>query len=147
MANARLTEAAYQALPGSPLDIDRALYDRIASSSRTLSSSFILPIRSGKAWSIKAGQLCRITTPFGPQVGDLNLWSLHNPREHFGLRGHVNFNERMFRSTIGYGVVYLTFDRCVPSLVILWLDMVKIERVVGCMICWERGAIRMSTVC
>lgn len=30
---------------------------------------------------MKAGQICRIITPEGPQVGDLNIWSEQNPRE------------------------------------------------------------------
>lgn len=51
-------------------------------SKRQLSSHQVLP-RSGYAWHLKAGQVCRITTPLGPQVGDLNLWSATNPRERF----------------------------------------------------------------
>jgi uncharacterized protein YcgI (DUF1989 family) len=29
------------------------------------------------------GQICTLSTPYGPQVGDLNIFSLHNPRERF----------------------------------------------------------------
>lgn len=29
------------------------------------------------------GQLCTLSTPHGPQVGDLNIFSLHNHRERF----------------------------------------------------------------
>jgi len=44
----RLTEAAYQCLPGGPLDIDRALYDQIAATAskehlRTVVEGFVLP--------------------------------------------------------------------------------------------------------
>ncbi|KAI9846522.1 MAG: hypothetical protein M1837_003943 [Sclerophora amabilis] len=81
-------EPAYKAKPGTILDVDRAFYTRIAKSAdkpggRTLVEQFVLPIRSGKAWKVAKGQICRITTPEGPQVGDLNLWNLHNPRERF----------------------------------------------------------------
>jgi hypothetical protein len=86
----RLTEAAYQALPGGPLDVDKAFYTRLADAPRDLLGGcchysprplsdlsrnltrvmveFILPIRSGKAWKIQAGDICRISTPEGPQV-------------------------------------------------------------------------------
>lgn len=66
--NARLTQAAYQAEPGGPLDVNRHLYDSIAKSPRTLVDKWVLPIRSGKAWVVKKGQICRITTVEGAQV-------------------------------------------------------------------------------
>lgn len=76
--------AAYQAFKGTCFDADRELYSKLGSStSRELIESFVLPIRSGRAWEVPAGHLCRITTPEGPQVGDLNIWNLHNPRERF----------------------------------------------------------------
>ena len=75
---------AYQAFQGSPFDADPHLYSRIAAStSRSMKESFTVPIRAGRAWSVPQGHLCRITTPEGPQVGDLNIWNLHNPRERF----------------------------------------------------------------
>lgn len=77
-------EAAYQAFKGSSSDADRKLYSRIGSTpSRKLIESFIIPIRYGRAWEVPAGHICRIITPEGPQVGDLNIWNLHNPRERF----------------------------------------------------------------
>lgn len=76
-----LTDAAYQAEPGGPLDPDRSMYRRIADAPRELVESFVIPIRSGAAWEVPAGHLCRILTVDGPQVGDLNIWSRHNPRE------------------------------------------------------------------
>ncbi|KAL3141753.1 hypothetical protein ABBQ32_004433 [Trebouxia sp. C0010 RCD-2024] len=76
------TAAAYQATAGSFLDIDRAFYTKVHEDSRKeLVDSFILPIRSGRAWKVPAGHLCRITIPEGPQVGDLNLWNFNDPRE------------------------------------------------------------------
>ena len=49
------------------------------------------------------GQLCTLSTPKGPQVGDLNIWSLHNPREHFWAArtrqlhaSHVTVGDRLW---------------------------------------------------
>ncbi len=79
-----LTAAAYQATEGGPLDVNRAFYDALANDEgRELVDKFVLPIRSGKAWKIPKGHLCRIVTIEGPQVADLNLWSLNDPRERF----------------------------------------------------------------
>ena len=75
--------AAYQSLPGGPLDPDRSLYDRIASAGRSLVQEFEVPVRSGRAWEVPAGSVVRISSVEGPQVGDLNMWSRHNPRERF----------------------------------------------------------------
>ena len=80
----RIPEPAYVASEGSPLHAERGLYTRIGSTdARELVESFTLPIRSGKAWVVPEGHVCRIITPEGPQVGDLNIWNLHNPRERF----------------------------------------------------------------
>lgn len=75
--------AAYQSLPGGPLDPDTSLYDRIAATERTVVESFEIPLRSARAWEVPAGSLVRILSVEGPQVGDLNMWNLHNPRERF----------------------------------------------------------------
>ena len=74
---------AYQASKGSPLDVDKAFYRRIAQElgSRRLIEKLVVPIRSGRAWRVPAGHVFRIVTIDGPQVGDLNIWNLHNPRE------------------------------------------------------------------
>ena len=104
------TAAAYQATAGSALDIDRAFYQRLARAgdSRQLVDSFVLPIRSGRAWPVPAGHLCRLVTVEGPQVGDLNLWNLHNPRERFWAartrqlqRAHVSTYDQLW-STLPY---------------------------------------------
>ncbi|MQA81791.1 MAG: DUF1989 domain-containing protein [Streptosporangiales bacterium] len=75
--------AAYQAKAGSILDVDTAFYDALAGdvAGRELVERFVLPIRSGRAWEVPAGHLCRVLTPEGPQVGDFNVWNRHNPRE------------------------------------------------------------------
>lgn len=83
MASSNPPVPAYQATPGSILHADKAFYDRIASAERTLIESFTLPIRSGKAWKAPKGSIIRISTPEGPQVGDLNIWNAQNPRERF----------------------------------------------------------------
>ncbi|KDQ55908.1 hypothetical protein JAAARDRAFT_59364 [Jaapia argillacea MUCL 33604] len=78
-SQAPLLRAAY-----APIAINRSFYDQVASTSdRVLLDSFILPIRSGRAWNVSAGDVFRISTPEGPQVGDLNLWNAHDSRERF----------------------------------------------------------------
>ncbi|KAI9761958.1 MAG: hypothetical protein M4579_000741 [Chaenotheca gracillima] len=79
----RNPEPAYKAKPGTILDVDRAFYTKVQSAGRESVEKFVLPIRSGRAWTVPKGHVCRISTPEGPQVGDLNLWNLHNPRERF----------------------------------------------------------------
>ncbi len=104
------TEAAYQPTAGGALDVDRQFYDRIAESvhPRQLVNSFVIPIRSGRAWTIPAGHACRLITVEGPQVGDLNIWNLHNPRERFWAartrqlhRAHISTYDRLW-STLPY---------------------------------------------
>ncbi|MGA7812156.1 urea carboxylase-associated family protein [Caballeronia sp.] len=102
--------AAYQATQGSALDVDRAFYTRIASAheTRTLVDSTVVPIRSGYAWKVPAGHVFRIVTIEGPQVADLNIWNLHNPRERFWAsrtrqlqQAHVSTLDRLW-STLPY---------------------------------------------
>lgn len=101
--------AAYQASEGSTLAIDRTLYGRIAEDAgRTLVERFEIPIRTGRAWHVPAGHVCRIVTTVGPQVGDLNLWNAHNPRERFWASrtrqlqaAHVTTFDRLW-STLPY---------------------------------------------
>ncbi|KAK5006225.1 hypothetical protein BJ546DRAFT_428082 [Cryomyces antarcticus] len=81
-------QPAYQATPGSILHPDKVFYRKLASTadtpgSRHLLDSFTIPIRSGRAWTAPAGSIVRLSTPEGPQVGDLNIWNLSNPRERF----------------------------------------------------------------
>jgi len=61
--------------------VDRDFYDKVAEAPRTSVNKFTLPIRSGRAWFVRKGQVCRLSTPEGAQVGDLNIWNAHNPRE------------------------------------------------------------------
>ena len=101
----RTPRPAYES---SNLRADPTLYTRIASTANTPgtripTAKFLVPIRSGKAWSVPQGSICRITTPEGPQVGDLNIWNRHNPRERFWAartrqlyRSHVSRLDRLW---------------------------------------------------
>jgi uncharacterized protein YcgI (DUF1989 family) len=77
------TPAAYQPKAGTLLDVDTAFYDQLAeqTDTRELVDSFVLPIRSGRAWEVPAGHLCRVIAIEGAQAGDFNVWNRHNPRE------------------------------------------------------------------
>jgi uncharacterized protein YcgI (DUF1989 family) len=103
--------ALYDYGPGTPLDIDRKFYGRLAHEveRRTLVERFVVPIRSGRAWPVPAGHLCRIAAIDGPQVADFNVWNRHNPRERFWAS----------RTRQLYGTHVTTFDRlwsCLPYL-------------------------------
>ena len=101
--------AAYQAKAGSLLDVDRAFYDLLAQADgRELIEQFVIPIRSGQAWEVPAGHLCRVVTTHGPQVGDFNVWNRHNPRERLWAArtrqlqsAHVTTYDRLW-STLPY---------------------------------------------
>ena len=51
------------------MKVDQALYQFIQQSPRELIDTFVLPIRSGRAWKAPASSIIRISTPEGPQVG------------------------------------------------------------------------------
>lgn len=94
---------AYLPQPGSILNSDRKFYDSVAAAPRKPSQSFTLPPRSGKAWHVPAGSVIRISTPVGPQVGDLNIWNAANPRERFWAArtrqlhaSHVSTGDRLW---------------------------------------------------
>ncbi len=109
--------AAYRATEGGALDVNRPFYDRIAAQidHRELIESFDIPIRSGRAWTVPEGAVCRLRTVNGPQVGDLNVWNRHNPRERLWAsrsrqlqRAHVSTYDRLW-STLPYLRPLLTF--------------------------------------
>ncbi|MCE9684391.1 urea carboxylase-associated family protein [Halomonas alkalisoli] len=101
--------AAYQATRGSILDVDRDFYARLTNpAGRERVEALTVPIRDGLAWKVPAGHVLRLSTLEGPQVGDFNLWSLHNPRERFWAsrtrqlqRAHVSTFDRLW-STLPY---------------------------------------------
>jgi uncharacterized protein YcgI (DUF1989 family) len=79
-------QAAYVANgPNSPLTPDPSLYGPIGSqlTGRKLADSLVIPIRSGRAWEVRAGQVVRFSIIEGPQVLDLNLWHWPDARERF----------------------------------------------------------------
>ena len=95
----------YQPKPGSPIDVDRHFYGRLGleTESRTLVDRFEVPMRSGRAWPVLAGQVCRIVVVEGAQVADFNAWNLNNPRERFWAartkqlhRAHVSVFDRLW---------------------------------------------------
>lgn len=75
--------ALYRTTAGSPLRADTEFYEKLAddTASRTLAQRFVVPPRSGRAWEVPAGSICRIVAIEGPQVADLNVWNRHDPRE------------------------------------------------------------------
>ncbi len=81
-------------------------------------AAFSIPIRTGRAWTVPAGHVFRIVAEQGPQVGDLNIWNRHNPRERLWasrtrqLQGaHVSAFDRLW-STLPYlrPLVTITHD-------------------------------------
>ncbi|KAF3915729.1 hypothetical protein AA313_de0205019 [Arthrobotrys entomopaga] len=76
-------QPAYLPSPGSILNVNKQFYSTVAAAPRTLISSFTIQPRSAKAFTIPSSHIFRFSTPSGPQVGDLNLWNLKNPREKF----------------------------------------------------------------
>ncbi len=95
----------YQPKPGSPIDVDREFYGRLGqdTESRSLVEQFVVPVRSGRAWPVLAGQICRIVVVEGAQVADFNAWNLNNPRERFWAartkqlhRAHVTTYDRLW---------------------------------------------------
>lgn len=102
--------AAYQATRGSILDVDRAFYDSLteANAQRQLVARHTVPLRDGLAWSVPAGHAFRVRIIEGAQVGDFNMWNLHNPRERMWAsrtrqlqRAHVSTYDRLW-STLPY---------------------------------------------
>jgi uncharacterized protein YcgI (DUF1989 family) len=91
--------------PTTALEIDRAFYARLGREveRRSLVERIVVPIRSGKAWPVRAGQICRIVIVEGPQVADFNCWNLQDPRERFWAartrqlhRAHVTTYDRLW---------------------------------------------------
>lgn len=83
--------------------VERAFYERVAGAERALVERLTVPIRSGRAWRVPAGHVFRIVAIAGPQVGDLNLWNAHNPRERMWAartrqlqRAHVSTFDRLW---------------------------------------------------
>ena len=65
--------------------LDPAFYDgvRNAKSNYALVERSVIPPNNGKGFEVKKGQLFRIIQETGPQVVDVALWNIHNPKEFF----------------------------------------------------------------
>ncbi|KAB8264473.1 potassium transporter-domain-containing protein [Aspergillus pseudonomiae] len=99
---------AYTAPPESTVHASSEVYRAISNtasdaSQRTLETSFTIRPCSGQAWVVPAGHVCRLTTPKGPQVGDLNIWNANNPRERLWAArtrqihaSHVSVGDRLW---------------------------------------------------
>lgn len=68
-------------------------------------SEVLVPPRDARCFHVKAGQVFRITSVEGPQVGDLNLWNSNDLSERFysgktrALHGtHVTTGDRLWSS-------------------------------------------------
>jgi hypothetical protein len=66
---------------------DEALYQKLATAVQeqraTLIQEFVIPPCDAVTWQVQAGQLWRIVCSHGPQVADMNCWSLADSKEHF----------------------------------------------------------------
>ncbi|KAE9571367.1 hypothetical protein CGMCC3_g12605 [Colletotrichum fructicola] len=80
---------AYLATAGSPLTVDKVLYESAQKAPRVLVEEFTLPIRSGKAWKAPAGSIVRISTPEGPQ----RFWASRTRQLH---ASHVSVGDRLW---------------------------------------------------
>ena len=61
---------------------DAEFYGRVREAA-ALVSELIVPPRDGRAFRVNKGQIFRIVSIEGPQVGDLNLWNAANLSERF----------------------------------------------------------------
>lgn len=100
-----MPDPLYSATEGSPFAVDREFYDRLAVRNRGAEpiETLQVPRRSGRAWTLKAGQVCRIVAIEGPQVVDFNAWNLHDTRERFWasrtrqlVGAHVNAYDQLW---------------------------------------------------
>lgn len=108
MSTPRRPPPAYTAPRESTVYATSEVYRSISetasnASARLLESSFTIRPCSGQAWVVPAGHICRLTTPHGPQVGDLNIWNAANPRERFWAArtrqihaSHVSVGDRLW---------------------------------------------------
>lgn len=69
---------------GSKELYENILPNAVASGKAILVESLTIPARSAVSWKVPAGHLWRIVCTEGPQVADMNCWSLQNPtKERF----------------------------------------------------------------
>lgn len=61
---------------------DASRYETLRSTAEK-TDEVIVPPRNARAFKVPAGHFFRIISTEGPQVGDLNLWNVHDWSEHF----------------------------------------------------------------
>lgn len=61
---------------------EMSFYEKVRSRIEKV-SELTIPPREGGAWEVPAGHLFRIVSVEGPQVGDFNMWNLHDLSENF----------------------------------------------------------------
>lgn len=108
MSASRQPPPAYDAPLESGIHATSQLYRSISETAsdpagRIPKESFTIRPCSGQAWIVPAGHICRLTTPKGPQVGDLNIWNANNPRERMWAArtrqihaSHVSVGDRLW---------------------------------------------------
>jgi uncharacterized protein len=86
---------------------DAAFYNAVRSGMGLL-TELTIPPREARAFTLRAGQIFRIVSLEGPQVGDLNLWNAHDLTERFfsgktrALHAtHISTGDRLW-STLPY---------------------------------------------
>jgi len=62
---------------------DRFLRNAVKDGNATLVEELEIPPCDAKSWKVPSGHLWRIVCSHGPQVADMNCWSMDNPKEHF----------------------------------------------------------------
>jgi uncharacterized protein YcgI (DUF1989 family) len=82
-ANARRNVKPVVCYPVAELPpVDHNFYDRVRSGAQKVDEVTVSP-RDARTFEVPVGHLFRIVSVEGPQVGDLNLWNLHDIGEHF----------------------------------------------------------------
>ena len=84
--------------------VDTAMHARVRESMTKVDEILVAP-RDASTFEVDAGQVFRITSVEGPQVGDLNVWNRHDLTERFfsgkthQLHGtHVDAGDRLWSS-------------------------------------------------
>jgi len=104
-ANARRRIAPVICYPNDTLPkVPMALYHAARGGAAKV-AEVLIPPRDARCFEVPAGHFFRISSVEGPQVGDLNLWNLHDLYERFysgksrALHGtHLTEGERMWSS-------------------------------------------------
>lgn len=64
-------------------ELYKGLATAVADGKAKLVEEVEIPPQDARSWVVKAGQMWRICCHKGPQVADMNCWSLEDPTEHF----------------------------------------------------------------